>query len=280
MRKGAFSAMINVFVAAGVMYLAVVAYMYVSQRKMMYFPGDPRPTIATSQVPEMSEVNFTTEDGLDLFAWVSPPSDPDKPTVVIFHGNAGTLADRDHKARHFLDAGFGVMLAEYRVYSENPGSLSEEGLYADARAALGYLRDQGLKPKDIVLYGESLGTGVVTKMAHEFEQKGLGTIAALVLEAPFTSTVDVGANIYPFLPVRLLMKDQYDSLSRIGAITAPIFVVHGEQDRTVPIKFGRQLFEAAHEPKQSLWIVQAQHNDLYDFGVGEAVVEFLNNHTR
>ncbi len=280
MRKGALSSMINVLVAAGVMYVAIVAFMYLSQRKMMYFPSDTRPNITHYQIPEMAEVHFTTEDGLELFAWYAPSSDENKTTVVFFHGNAGTVADRLYKARYFLDAGFGVMLVEYRAYSENPGSLSEDGLYADGRAALAYLKDLGLSAKDIALYGESLGSGVVTKMAHEFEQEGQGPLAAMVLEAPFTSTVDVGANVYPFLPVKLLMKDQYDSLSRIGEVTAPVFVVHGERDRTVPIKFGRQLYEAANEPKKSLWIERASHNDLYDFGVGSAVVEFLNTHAR
>ena len=275
MRKGILNTMTSLIIAIAVAYGAVVAYMYLAQRSMMYFPDAPRSRIADTMVPEMKEVFFTTEDGLDLFAWLAGPRDPRNPTIVIFRGNAGAIGDRDHKARRFLDAGYGVMLAEYRRYSENPGQLSEQGIYADARAAIGYLKAQGLTNAQIAVYGESLGTGVATQMAAELEPKG-GPLAAVMLEAPYTSTVEVGADRFPFLPVSLLMKDRFESLDRIGRITAPVFIVHGDRDRTIPAKFGKKLFEAANEPKRAFWVPQASHNDLYSFGAGEAVVQFLD----
>ncbi|HEY9079954.1 alpha/beta hydrolase [Magnetovibrio sp.] len=278
MDKGLKSTMISVFVTAGVIYLAVVVFMYAYQRSLLYYPNSPKPTRAESGVAEMEELGFTTEDGLELFAWYAPPQDPAKPTVVIFHGNAGTLGDRGHKARLLLDAGYGAMLVEYRAYAGNPGTPTEQGLYADARAALARLRDRAGGDVLVVLYGESLGTGVATAMALEAQQNAK-PVAALILEAPFTSTVDVGAGHYPFLPVRVLMKDRYESLARIRDIHTSLLIVHGERDRVVPAKFGKRLFAAANPPKEHMWIADAGHNDLYDFGMGERVLEFLASHT-
>lgn len=197
MNKGIKSAMINVFIAAGVFYLAVLVFMYVFQRNVLYYPHAPKPTLVESGAADMAEVSFVTEDGLELFAWYAAPKDAAKPTIMLFHGNAGSLGGRAFKARVFLDQGYGVMLVEYRGYSGNPGSPTEQGLYADGRAALAYLYAQGHGLKNIVLYGESLGTGVVTALAAEIARDGQG-VAAVLLEAPYTSTVDAGAAHYPF----------------------------------------------------------------------------------
>lgn len=277
MDRGLRSTMISVFVTAGVIYVAVVAFMYVFQRNMVFYPASPKPTRVQSRVADMKEVPITTEDGLDLFAWYAPAKDPAKPTVVIFHGNAGTLGDRGYKARMFLDAGFGAMLVEYRGYSGNSGKPTEQGLYADARAALGYLRSQGVEGDRTVLYGESLGTGVATTMAWEAQQSH-SPVAGLMLEAPFTSIVEVAASHYPFLPVGILMKDRFNSRKRIGGVYAPLLIVHGEKDRTVPVKFGKRLFDAANAPKESMWIADASHNDLFDYGAGDQMLNFLARH--
>lgn len=269
--------MISVFVAAGVIYLAVMVFMYAFQRNMLYYPGAPKPTRVQSRVADMKEISISTEDGLELFAWYAPANDPVKPTVVLFHGNAGTLGDRGYKARLLLDDGYGAMLVEYRGYAGNPGAPTEQGLYADGRAALGYLRAQGVENGQIALYGESLGTGVATAMALEAQQRDK-PVAALILEAPFTSTVDVGASHYPFLPVRYLMKDRFESHKRIEALHVPLLIVHGEKDQIVPVKFGKRLFDAANAPKESMWIVEAGHNDLFDHGMGAQVLDFLARH--
>ena len=277
MDKGSKSPMVSFVVVAGLVYLAVVLFMYAFQRNFLYYPGAPKISRAESGLSEMAEITYVTEDGLELFAWYAPPKDPGKPIVVFFHGNAGNLAGRGHKARLFLNAGYGLMLVEYRSYSGNPGTPSEQGLYADARGALAYLKGEGATGADIVLYGESLGTGVATMVADEAQQNG-DPVAAMILEAPFTSTVDVGAEHYPFLPVSLLMKDRFESIQRIGRIRTPVLIVHGEKDRTVPAKLGKRLFAAANAPKENVWIPQAGNNNLYDFGVGRTVLEFLTRH--
>lgn len=277
MNEGFGKTMINVFVAAGVFYVAVVVLMYAMQRNLMYFPDSRKPFPAASGMPDMREVSITTEDGLILLAWAAPPGTQGMPTVVLFHGNAGNIGHRGFKARLFLDAGFGLVLAEYRGYGGNPGEPSEEGFYADGRAVMAALPSLGVPSNQVVLYGESLGTGVAVKMAAEAAQAGT-PVAALVLEAPFTSTADTGAVHYPFLPVHLLMKDRYASIERIADVSAPVFVVHGEQDRTVPQKLGRQLFEAAQEPKEALWLATAGHNDVFEHGAGPAVIDFLRRY--
>lgn len=277
--KGIMATMLQILMTAAVIYVGVLAGMAVFQRSFLYFPGVLQSTPAQSGVPDMQTVHVITEDGLTLLAWVQPPVQAAKPWVVLFHGNAGTLAGRGFKARRFLDAGYGVMLAEYRGYGGNLGSPSEAGLYMDGRAALQYLAGQGISGKQVVLYGESLGTGVAVAMAAEAAEAG-APVGAVLLEAPFTSTVDVAVRRFPFLPVRLLMKDRFDSLSRIHAIQAPLFIAHGARDGTVPQDLGRKLFAAAKEPKEALWLDDAEHNDLFDHGLGEAAVLFLNSHER
>jgi len=274
-QKGFKSAMVQFFATVAVFYVVLVAAMYLFQRNFLYHPDNFTPSPAQSGVADMDEINIQTEDGLTLFAWVQPPSDSAKPWVALFHGNAGTLGSRGYKAKMFLDAGYGVMLVEYRGFGGNMGQPFEAGLMADARAALAYLAEQGGLGQNLVLYGESLGTGVAVAMAEE--AAGLGQpVASVILEAPFTSIPDVGSIHYPFLPVQLLMKDRYDSVSRIKDIHTPLFIVHGDKDWTVPQKLGRQLYEQALEPKTALWIDGAGHNELFVPDVFKAMTEFLD----
>ena len=275
--KGAKAVMLQVITVAVIFYVVVLVLMYALQRNFLYYPQQDLASRAQSGVASMDEIRFTTADGLELLAWTQPPSEAGKPWVVIFHGNAGTIAGRAFKARIFLNAGYGVMLVEYRGYGGNPGSPTEAGLLADARAALGALAEQGATGKRLVLYGESLGTGVAVAMAHEAAGAGR-PVAAVLLEAPFTSAVDVAAAHYPFLPAGLLLKDRFDSLARIDAIEASLFVVHGDRDWTVPERLGRRLFDAAREPKDALWLEGAGHNNLFDFGLDAALLSFLDRH--
>ena len=162
-----------------------------------------------------------------------------------------------------------MLLAEYRGYGGNPGTPSEEGFYADGRAALDFLAAREVPAARIVLYGESLGTGVAVQLALERR------VGAVVLEAPFTSAVDVGADIYPFLPVRLLARDRFDSIAKIAAIGAPLLVLHGEADKVVPVRFGRALLAAARQPKEGVFVPGAGHADLYQHGGAGIVLDFL-----
>ncbi len=266
---------LNVFLIAALCYVAFTAVMFVSQRSFMYAPSDLTRTPANVGVAEMREVTLKTEDGLNLVAWYAPPKDAAKAVVLVFHGNAGNIADRAFKARLFLDQGFGVMLAEYRGFGGNPGSPTEPGLLMDGRAALAFLSAEGKSGKALVLYGESLGTGVAVVMAMEEAFFGR-PVGAMVLEAPFTSAADVAKSHYPFLPARLMLKDKFKSEPLISAVRTPLFMVHGEQDQTTPVRFGKKLFAAARKPKTAMWIDGAGHNDLFEHGAGEAIIAFLN----
>jgi fermentation-respiration switch protein FrsA (DUF1100 family) len=254
-------------------YMAVVGAMFTFQRNMLYLPSTATPSPAASGVPEMAVVKFETADGLELMSWYRP-ADGDRPTMIYFHGNGGHIGYRAAKVRPYLDAGFGLLLVSYRGYGGNPGSPDEEGLYADGRAAMAFVAARGVPPARTVIYGESLGTGVAVHIAAG--QAHLSRpVGALVLEAPLSSAADVGAHHYPWAPVRWLMKDRFDSKAKIAAVGTPVFVLHGERDRVVPIRFGRALFAAAVDPKESLWLPDADHDNLE---VSGAVIDFLDRH--
>ena len=231
------------------------------QRSLTYFPDRTRPTPADSGVPELSPVTLETEDGLSLLAWHAPPRVSGAPSLAYFHGNAGHIGMRGFKVRAYLNAGLGVLLTTYRGYSGNPGRPTEDGLYADGRAARAFLRTHGAGDDCQILYGESLGTGVAVHLARE------AAPGALVLEAPFSSVVDIARGRFPLLPVRPLIVDRFDSTAKIGKVAAPILIVHGERDRTIPVRLARKLFKRAREPKEGVFIPEADHADLVDFGL-------------
>lgn len=255
----------------GVIYLCVVAVVFVFQRSMEYFP-DPRPLPSTKEagVPEMSPVQVTTEDGLTLTAWFAPPKHKDGKIVVLFHGNGGNAAMRSDKARVFLDRGYGVYLCEYRGYGGNPGSPTEQGLYSDGRAAFVWLAGQGYSKSQFVIYGESLGSGVAVEMAKEMQPK------YLILEGAFSSAADVAKDSMYLMPVDLLMHDRFDSKDKIADVKASLLMVHGKADTIVPIKFGHRLFDIAHGPKKFYEIDGGGHVNLYDFNAGSMIADWLD----
>ncbi len=181
-----------------------------------------------------------TDDGLDL-AFLVAAGRERAPVVLHFHGNGGNAADRAGLGAAILRAGHGVVLAEYRGYGGNPGSPGEEAFARDAAALLAWTRAR-FPGAPVVLWGESLGSGVVTGLAE-----GRGDIAAIVLESPFTSVADLARGMYPFLPTDLLLRHRFESLSRLPGIAAPILVVASERDGLTPITHARRMAEAARD---------------------------------
>ena len=262
---------------AVVFYGVLVGALYLIQRSMMYFPWPEAPVLAESGVPEMRPVRYATADGLTLASWYHPAR-AGQPTLVLFHGNAGHLGHRGYKARFFLDAGWGVLLVGYRGFGGNPGRPTETGLYADGRAALAYLAGSAVPPARIVLYGESLGTGVAVHLAQEAARAGR-PVGAVVLEAPYTSLAAAAQVHYPYLPAYWLVRDRYASIDKIAEIGAPVMIIHGARDQIIPERFGREIFAAAREPKSALWLAKADHNDIYgQDGVVGAVTSFVRRH--
>jgi fermentation-respiration switch protein FrsA (DUF1100 family) len=244
-------------------YLMVVAGLYLVQRRMMYFPAGTLPPAP----PGWQAVRLDTADGLALAAWYYPAEG--SYTIAYFHGNGGNIDMRVGKVAPLLAAGHGVLLVEYRGYGGNPGEPTEDGLLADGRAALAFLRGRGVKADRTVLLGESLGSGVAVALAAE------APVSALLLEAPFTSAADVGQRAYPWLPARWLIKDRFDSAARIGEVRAPVLIVHGAWDRVVPVDLGTALYRRANEPKQLVVLPRAGHNDMGEHGLLQIELEFL-----
>ena len=220
----------------------------------------------------MEEYILRTADGLQLLSWYSPAKES-KFTIVYFQGNAGTIGSRGFKARKFIDSGHGLLMVGHRGYGGNPGNPSEAGLILDGEAGLAFLEQMGVTAGRIVLYGESLGSGVAVALAAGPGRKA----AALILESPYTSIEDVAASRYWFAPVRLLLKDQFNSIARIRKVQSTVLILHGKSDRIIPVDQGTKLFEQANEPKQIHVFPSGGHSDLYDHGADHVVLSFLNN---
>jgi fermentation-respiration switch protein FrsA (DUF1100 family) len=251
-----------------VAYAALLGGLFFFQRQLLYFPDKTRPGLAGLEQLGVREVVLSTEDGLSLLSWYLPGR-PGRPVILYFHGNGGHIGHRVERMLRFAREGYGVLMPEYRGYGSNPGTPTETGFNADARAALGFLGREGVAPNRLVLYGESLGSGVAVELATRHQ------VAGLILEAPFTSVAEVAQCHFPYVPAARLVIDRFDSRSRIGRVRAPILVLHGESDRVVPVRFGRALFDAAPEPKEGWFVPQAGHEDLARYGGLDIVVAFI-----
>lgn len=209
------------------LYAVLVSTLYALQRSMV-FRADLAPTPpALDSVPGFEEVRIRTEDGIELRS-LHRPAERGRPTLLFFHGNADGLSGAIQATAGLARHGHGLLLLEYRGYAGNPGEPSEEGLYADGRGALRWLEGRGVASADVVLVGNSLGSGVATELAASAK------VAGLVLISGYTSLPDVAAGAFPFVPVRLLMRDRFDNIGKLGRVTAPILILHGTDDRTIP----------------------------------------------
>jgi fermentation-respiration switch protein FrsA (DUF1100 family) len=250
-------------------YVGVVALLYFVQRALMYFPDTARIPPAAVGLPAAQEILLDTADGERLIAWHLPPRG-DRPVVLYFHGNGGALSHRAERFRALTADGTGLVAIDYRGYGGSTGRPTETGLLIDAGTAYAFAAARYPAAR-IAVWGESLGTGVAVALAAE------RPVGRLVLEAPFTSAVDLAARHYPFVPVRWLMKDQFRSDQRIGSVRAPLLVLHGARDTIVPIEFGERLFGLAREPKRFVRFPEGEHEDLDQYGALTAVKTFLGD---
>jgi len=248
-------------------YLGVAALLYLTQRALMYFPDPARIPPAAVGLVGADDILFDTVDDERVVTWYVPPRD-ERPVVLYLHGNGGALSHRAERFRALTDDGTGLVAIDYRGYGGSTGRPTEAGLAIDAEAAYAFAAAR-YPAERIAIWGESLGTGVAVALAAK---RPAGHI---VLEAPFTAAVDLAAGQYPFLPVRWLMKDQFRSDLRIGAITAPLLILHGGRDPIVPIAYGERLFALANEPKRFVRFPQGEHEDLDRFGALTAAKAFL-----
>ena len=249
-------------------WLLLVVGIAFGQRSVMYLPHKSRVAPATAGLVGVVESELATPDGERLVVWRAPAK-PGQPTVLYFHGNGEPLTYRAGRIKSFQAEGWGIHLHAYRGFSGSTGSPSEAAIVADAKLAYDRLRAEGIAATDIVLYGESLGTGVAIQVAVS------RPAAALILEAPFTSLVAAWRQFVPFVPLDLIMRDRYESDKVIGRLNMPLLIVHGEKDPLVGVKLGRALFALAPEPKTLAILPRARHMNVHKYGAMDHIKAFV-----
>ncbi len=259
---------LQALVIVGAIYAAVVLTVYLQQRSLMFAPEDVRFAPAAAGMSDMAEVTLVTKSGLQLFSWYAA-AQPRQPTLLYLHGNGGSVRHRVHKYQQFLSQGYGVFALGYPGYGGSEGVPSEAALVDVANLAYDHLRQLAVPQQQLVLYGESLGTAVAVQLA------AAKPVAALILEAPMNSVLEIARAQYPFLPVAALLRDRFLSHDYVPQIVAPLLVIHGTADGLIPFASGRRLFEQANEPKVLHAVPGGGHNNLYDFPVTEVVTSFL-----
>jgi hypothetical protein len=262
------STLLKFTLSAVVIYATIVLVAWLAQRRLMYFPNPSHITPSQAGLTDFDEIRMRAPDGAGLTVW-SSKARAGQPTLLYFHGNGGGLVNRAGRFARYQAAGLGVFAMSYRGYSGSTGTPSEAANLSDAVLAYDTLRAQGIAANDIFLYGESLGSGIAVATAVRKQ------VAGVILDAPYTSVVEVAARQYPVLPVRTLLTDRYESDKLISEVKAPVLVLHGTKDRVIPVEMGRKLFELAHEPKKLVIFPEGGHVDLDDHGAVQAVVRWV-----
>ncbi len=202
---------------------------------------------------KFEDVWLTTSDDVKIHGWYVPAAGTAATTILFLHGNAGNISHRLEKLAILHNLGAATFIIDYRGYGRSEGKPDEPGTYRDAQAAYDWLAKQH---SQIILYGESLGSAVAVDLAVKTP------VAGLIIEEPFTSIADVGQKMFPFLPVRLLAKNKYDTLSKMSRLRAPLLILHSEEDEMFPMSYAQRLLAAAPEPKR-LVKLHGSHNDAF-----------------
>lgn len=230
------------------------------ERFFIYFPQRGLHADPSTVGLDFEDARFETSDGVGLHSWFVPGRND--PTLLWFHGNAGNISHRLEQLKLLHDAvGANILIVGYRGYGDSEGTPSEKGFYADAIAALSFLNDRDdVDDTKIVYYGQSVGAGVAAELATRHPPAGL------ILEAAFTSVADMARHHYRFFPARFFVRTRFDTLRGIGAVRAPLLMIHGDRDDIVPIEMARRIFEGARDPKRFEVVRGAGHNDVYIVG--------------
>ena len=233
-------------------YFIIILFVYFYQRNLLYHPSENN-YLNDKITFNYEEIFIETDKKIKLKSWFIK-KDLDKfKTILIFHGNAGNLFNRVYKLNELNKLDVNILLISWRGFSGNKGKPTEKNLYRDADEAVKWLNNQGVISKNIILYGESLGTGVATELGTS------NAFGGIILESPFTSIANAAKIYYPYLPVSIILKDRYDSIGKIKNINTPIFIMHGKMDNIVPQQMGLELFEKANNPKYSYFPEDDDH---------------------
>ena len=252
------------------LYFFILVFLYFYQRNLLYHPNENNYSGDKISV-DIKKVKILTTDNIELLGWYHEKNLRDYKTLVYFHGNAGSLENRIHKLNHFQDMNINFLIIAWRGFSGNDGKPSEQGLYVDGKSAIDWLIEKGVDEKNLILYGESLGTGVA---AHLAQNK---SYAGVILETPFTSMIDAAKAFYPYIPVSLLLKDKFENYKKVGNIKSPILVMHGEADQIVPFSMGKKIYEIANDPKYSYFTKYDNHMMEYDEKLVLALKSFFKS---
>ena len=253
-----------------VIYFLVLVFLYFYQRNLLYHPNENNYSGDKISV-DIEKVKIQTADNIELLGWYHEKNLKDYKTLVYFHGNAGSLENRIHKLNHFQDMNINFLIIAWRGFNGNKGKPSERGLYVDGKSAIDWLIKKGVDEKNLILYGESLGTGVATHLAQNKNYAGV------ILETPFTSMIDAAKNFYPYIPINLLLKDKFENFKKVKNINTPILVMHGEVDQIVPFSMGKKIYEIANNPKYSYFTKYDDHMMEYDENLVLALKSFFNS---
>jgi fermentation-respiration switch protein FrsA (DUF1100 family) len=260
--------MLTLFLTLLLAYLAFVVLLFLFQRTLIYHPDKAVGPPQHYGLSGFSEHFVPSEDAVSIQLWYRPAS-KGFPTIIYYHGNASHIGNRAGILAALAEKGFGVLAVSYRGYGKSTGTPTEQGIYQDARAAIAFLtQTQHIPLNRIILYGESLGTGVAVQMASEVP------VGGLVLEAAYTSVAARAAELYYYIPVRFLIQDKFNSLEKIGKVKAPVLCFHGERDTVIPIAHGKTLFNAVISPKQSFFFPHVAHNDFDSAVISAHVLDF------
>ena len=257
-----------IFVLA--VYLVITLSLYFFQRNLLYYPSENNYSGDRLTVP-IEKVKIKTQDNIELLSWYHKKNVSDYKTILFLHGNAGSLEDRIYKLNFLGNLDVNFLIIAWRGYSGSTGKPSEFGLYQDAKSALNWLNSKGITDDKIVLYGESLGTSVAIEVGQNRD------FAGIILEAPFTSMIDIGKKHYPFFPVKLLLKDKYVSKNKIKNIKSPVLVMHGKEDKIVPFYMGKKIYDLANEPKFKYFTNHDDHMMNFDENLINEIHLFLKN---
>jgi len=249
-------------------YFFILFSTYIFQRNLLYHPKENN-YFGDKLTVSIEKTKIKTQDNIELLSWYHNKDAVKYKTILFLHGNAGSLENRIHKINHFMNMNINFLLISWRGFSGNEGKPTEEGLYEDARSAIEWLKNKGINENNIIVYGESLGTGIATEISQN------KNFAGLILESPFTSMIDAGKDKYPYLPVKFLLKDKYESDKKIKNIKSPILVMHGKVDKIVPFYMGKKIYELANEPKYFYFSEYDDHMMEYNENLLKALKDFI-----
>ena len=249
-------------------YFIIVVFTYIYQRNLLYHPHENN-YFGDKLIISVEKVKIKTKDNIELLAWYHKKNINEYKTILFLHGNAGSLENRIHKINHFKNININFFLLSWRGFNGNLGKPTENGLYEDAKSAVRWLKSQGIEENNIIIYGESLGTGVAIEIAQN------KNFAGIILESPFTSMVDAGKTKYPYLPVELLLKDKYESKKKIKNVKSPILIMHGKVDNLVPFYMGQKMYELANKPKYAYFSEYDDHMMEYNENLLTALKKFI-----